>query len=67
MLNEEELTFKTYKEKQAYYREKYKNRGTVIHISKIERGNGIIFQPGRTYYSEKGEIRRFKRMAKNHK
>lgn len=67
MLNEEELTFKTYKEKQAYYKEKYKNRGTVIHISKIERGDGKVLQPGTTYYSQNGEIRRFKRMAKNHK
>lgn len=60
----DEPIFKNYKEKQAYYREKYKNRGHVVHISKIIDSHGNIKQVGKTYHSEKGEIRAMKRKAK---
>lgn len=60
----DEPIFKNYKEKQAYYREKYKNRGNIVHISKVMDGYGKVKQPGKTYYSEKGELRAIKRRAK---
>lgn len=60
----EEPIFKNYKEKQAYYREKYENRGTVIHVSKMIGKNGKVLQQGSTYTSDKGDIRRIKRQAK---
>lgn len=60
----EELKFNNYKERQNYYRELYKNRGNVIHISKIVGRDGSIWQKGSTYTSEKGEIRAMKRKAK---
>lgn len=60
----DEPIFKNYKEKQAYYREKYKNRGTIIHISKIIDRYGKVKQPGKTYYGDKGEDRAIKRRAK---
>lgn len=60
----DEPIFKNYKEKQAYYREKYKNRGTIIHISKVIDRYGKVKQPGKTYHSEKGEARTIKRKAK---
>lgn len=54
MLNEEELQFKDYKEKQAYYKEKYKNRGETIWVSKIIGRDGKIAQQGRTYQPNAG-------------
>lgn len=54
MLNEEELQFKDYKEKQAYYKEKYKNRGETIWVSKIIGRDGKIVQQGRTYQPNAG-------------
>lgn len=63
----DEPIFKNYKEKQAYYREKYKNRGSIVHISKVIDRYGKVKQPGKTYYSEKGEARAIKRRAKEEK
>lgn len=60
----DEPIFKNYKEKQRYYEEKYKNRGQVIHVSKMIGKNGKVIQKGETYHSEKGEIRAMKRRAK---
>lgn len=60
----EEPIFKNYKEKQAYYKEKYENRGNVIHISKMISKDGKVLQRGSTYASDKGDIRRMKRQAK---
>lgn len=54
MLNEEELRFKDYKEKQAYYKEKYKNRGETIWVSKIIGRDGKVAQQGRTYQPNAG-------------
>lgn len=54
MLNEEELQFKDYKEKQAYYKEKYKNRGETIWVSKIIGRDGKVAQQGRTYQPNAG-------------
>lgn len=54
MLNEEELQFKNYKEKQAYYKEKYKNRGETIWVSKIVGRDGKVTQQGRTYQPNAG-------------
>lgn len=48
----QEPTFKNYKEKQNYYKEKYKNRGAVVWISKVVGRDGKILQPGRTYSTE---------------
>lgn len=59
----EEKEFKNYKEKQNYYRELYKNRGKVIHISKIIDKTGKVLQNGSTYESNKGDIRAAKRKA----
>ena len=47
-MNEEPI-FKNYKERQNYYKEKYKNRGKVIHTSIIYNKDGNIIQPGKTY------------------
>lgn len=63
----EEPVFKNYKEKQRYYDEKYRNLGKSIHISKILGREGKVLQLGTTYYSEKGEIRAIKRIAKRDK
>lgn len=46
---QEEPVFKNYKEKQNYYKEKYKNRGKVIHVSKIIGKDGKVLQEGQTY------------------
>ena len=60
----DEPIFKNYKEKQRYYEEKYKNRGQVIHVSKMIGENGKVIRKGETYHSEKGEVRAMKRRAK---
>ena len=41
-----EPTFSNYKEKQNYYREKYKNRGTTIWVSKMIGKDGKVVQAG---------------------
>lgn len=48
----EEPVFKNYKERSNYYKERYKNRGRVIHTSIIYDKNGNVIQPGRTYRKE---------------
>lgn len=63
-MEEEKRVFKNYKEEQNYYKELYKNRGRIIHISKIIGRNGEVLQQGSTYNSDKGDIRRIKRRAK---
>lgn len=60
----EDLVFKNYKERQNYYKELYKNRGKIIHISKIIGRKGKVLQQGSIYASDKGDIRRMKRKAK---
>lgn len=45
----EEPVFKNYKEKQNYYREKYKNRGKTIHVSIMYGKDGKVIQSGSTY------------------
>ena len=52
----DEPTFKNYKEKQNYYREKYKNRGKTVWLSKVIDRTGKITQSGRTY-TKKGVFR----------
>lgn len=47
-MNEEPI-FKNYKEHQNYYKEKYKNRGKVIHTSIMYDKDGNVIQPGKTY------------------
>ena len=44
----DEPQFKDYKERQAYYREKYRNRGRTIFVSKMVGRDGKIIQSGRT-------------------
>lgn len=47
-----EPEFRNYKERQNYYKEKYKNRGKVIHVSKIINRDGKVIQFGKTYTKE---------------
>lgn len=54
MSNMNEPVFKNYKEKQNYYREKYKNRGKTVHVSKIINKNGKVIQEGKTYEKDAG-------------
>ena len=51
-----EPTFSNYKEKQNYYREKYKNRGTSVWVSKRIDRNGKVVRPGRTYENDEGRV-----------
>lgn len=60
----QEPEFKNYKEKQAYYRDKYENRGSIVHISKIIGRDGKVLQTGKSYTSDKGGIRQLKRRAR---
>ena len=52
-----EPVFKTYKEKQNYYKERYKNRGETLHVSKVITRNGKVIQAGDTY-EKKGVFRK---------
>lgn len=46
-----EPKFENYKQKQNYYKEKYKNRGRVIWRSeKAFNKDGSVATPGKTYY-----------------
>lgn len=49
--------FKSYKEKQNYYKERYNNRGTTLHISKIVGNDNKVIQSGNTY-EKKGVFRK---------
>lgn len=51
-----EPIFKNYKEKQNYYREKYKNRGTTLWVSKRIDRKGNVVQPGKTFEHDKGRV-----------
>ena len=51
-----EPVFKNYKEEQNYYREKYKNLGKTIWVSKRIDRKGKVIQPGRTYENDKGRV-----------
>lgn len=51
-----EPVFNNYKEKQNYYREKYKNRGTTVWVSKRIDRNGKVVQPGKTYENDEGRV-----------
>jgi hypothetical protein len=48
----EEPVFKDYKERQRYWKDRYENRGKVIHISKMYDHNGKVIQSGNTYTKE---------------
>ena len=52
---DDEPKFENYKQKQNYYKEKYKNMGKTIWVSKRIGRNGKIIQDGKTY--EKPEER----------
>ena len=52
-----EPVFKNYKEEQNYYRERYKNRGKTLHVSKIINRDGKVIQAGDTY-EKKGVFRK---------
>ena len=56
----DEPNFKNYKQKQNYYKEKYKNRGQVVWVSKRIGRDGKVLQEGRTYTN--GERTIFKSM-----
>ena len=45
----------------------YKNRGKTIHLSKMIGRDGKALQQGSTYHSDKGDIRRIKRQAREDK
>ena len=51
---DDEPQFKDYKERQAYYKEKYENRGRTVFVSKMVGRDGKIIQPGRTYQPNAG-------------
>ena len=51
-----EPVFNNCKEKQNYYREKYKNRGTTVWVSKRIDRNGKVVQPGKTYENDEGRV-----------
>mgnify|MGYP000730705297 CR=1 FL=1 len=51
---DDEPKFKSYKEKQAYYREKYENRGERVWVSKIISHEGKVIQRGMTYSPNAG-------------
>lgn len=51
-----EPKFENYKQKQNYYKEKYKNRGTTVWVSKRVGRDGKIVQPGRTYEITKEKV-----------
>ena len=51
-----EPIFKNYKEKQNYYREKYKNRGTTLWVSKRIDRKGNVVQPGKTFERDEGRV-----------
>lgn len=57
-MNNENLEpkFENYKQKQNYYKEKYKNRGTTVWVSKRVGRDGKIVQPGRTYETTKERV-----------
>lgn len=52
-----EPVFKNYKEEQNYYKERYKNRGETLHISKVITRDGKVIQAGDTY-EKKGVFRK---------
>lgn len=45
----DEPKFENWKQKQNYYKEKYKNRGKTVWVSKRIGKNNTILQSGRTY------------------
>lgn len=51
-----EPIFKNWKEKQNYYKEKYKNRGRTVWVSKRIDRNGKVVQPGKTYEKDEGRV-----------
>lgn len=52
-----EPVFKNYKEEQNYYKERYKNRGETLHVSKVITRDGKVIQAGDTY-EKKGVFRK---------
>lgn len=52
-----EPVFKTYKEKQNYYKERYENRGETLHTSKVITRDGKVIKAGDTY-EKKGVFRK---------
>ena len=55
-MDNEEIKFENYKQKQNYYKEKYKNRGKTIWISKQISREGKVLQMGRTYETTKERV-----------
>ena len=55
-MDNEEIKFENYKQKQNYYKEKYKNRGTTVWVSKRLGRDGKILQPGKTYETTKESV-----------
>ena len=53
---DDEPVFENYKQRQAYYREKWKNRGRTIWVSKRIGRDGKVLQPGKTYEKEKERV-----------
>ena len=52
-----EPVFKNFREEQNYNKERYKNRGKTLHVSKIINRDGKIIQAGDTY-EKKGVFRK---------
>ena len=53
---DDEPKFENYKQKQNYYKEKYKNRGKTVWVSKRLGRDGKVIQPGRTYEKPRERI-----------
>ena len=62
-----EPVFDNYKQKQNYYREKYKNRGETVWVSKMIGKDGKVLQPGRTYEKDNGALAKVVKKKMNSK
>lgn len=52
----DEPKFENWKQKQNYYKEKYKNRGKTVWVSKRIGRDGKVIQAGKTYEKPKERI-----------
>lgn len=53
---DDEPKFENWKQRQNYYKEKYKNRGKTVWVSKRIGRDGKVIQPGKTYVKPKERI-----------
>ena len=53
---DDEPKFENWKQRQNYYKEKYKNRGKTVWVSKRIGRDGKVIQPGKTYEKPKERV-----------